>query len=140
MAYGMYDFLALLPEASDFTLDAAVAHFRTVRYRGGTLRAELAVSERRKEPAGFRVWYGDWAVVAWLEAGKVVLGESEEMSWLDDLPAPAGVIAACSRRLSVWSDGDPGRRYCDVILEYAGELRTRFGAIIRDCSQGIWWT
>src|SRR5262245_45340740 len=75
MAHGMYEVLALLPETSDFTLEEAVAFFRTRRYGEGTLRAELALSERTQQPSGFRVWYGDWAVVAWLETGRGVLGE-----------------------------------------------------------------
>jgi hypothetical protein len=140
MAHGMYEVLALLPETSDFTLEEAVAFFRTRRYGESTLRAELAISERTQLPSGFRVWYGDWAVVAWLETGRGVLGESEEMSWGDNLPAPVEEIASCSRRLSVWSDEDPGCHHTNEFLFYTDDLRERFGAFIKDCVNGCWWT
>ena len=140
MANGMYEVLALLPETSDFTLETAVAFFRTVRYGEGTLRAELATPGHKEEPSGFRVFYGDWVVVAWLETGKCVLGESEEMSWGDGLPAPAEVIASCSRRLSVWSDEDPGCHHSNEFMFYTDDLRERFGAFIKDCVNGCWWT
>jgi hypothetical protein len=140
MADGMYEVLALLPESSDFTLEAAVAHFGKVRLGKGTLRAELATSEGKRKPSGFRVFFGGWAVVAWLESGKGVLSESEEFAEEDDLPAPAKVIAACSRRLSVWSDEDENGDYTDEFNEYADELRERFGAFILDPVNGGWWT
>jgi hypothetical protein len=150
MSDGMYNVLALIPEASDFTLEQAVAHFAGLtfsKFRSGKcvydrhpLRAELAQSEGKKEPSGFRVFYGDWAVVAWLETGRTVRGESEEMSELDDLPAPSEVIAGCIRRLSVWSDEDPTFDWTDDFTEYTEELRGRFGMFIYDCVNGCWWT
>jgi hypothetical protein len=146
----MYSVLALIPKSSDFTLDRAVAHFAGLtfsKFKSGRavylkhpLRAELARSERRRKPGGFRVYYGDWAVVAWLETGPTVRGESEEMAELADLPAPSDVIAGCSRRLSVWSDEDPTFDWTDDFTEYTEELRERFGMFIRDDVTGCWWT
>ena len=143
MADGMYEVLALLPESSDFTLDAAVAHFGRHRFgnRGRTLlRAELAVPPGKRKPAGFRVFFGEWAVVAWLESGRGVRSESKEFAADDDLPAPPEVIAGCSRRLSVWSDPDDGFLYSDEFTEVTKQLRVRFGALILDCVNGCWWT
>src|SRR5262245_51862086 len=111
MPDGMYSVLALLPESSDFTLEAAVEHFGKRRWGKDKGRAELAVPKGKRKPAGFRVFYGSWAVVAWLESGKGVLSESQDIAEEDDLPAPAAEIAACSRRLSVWSDKDPDLEY-----------------------------
>jgi hypothetical protein len=146
----MYNVLALIPEGSGFTLERAVAHFAGLtfsKFRSGKcvyhrhpLRAELAQSEGKREPSGFRVFYGDWGVVAWLESGRAVRGESEEMAELDDLPAPTEVIAGCTRRLSVWSDEDPAFGWTDDFTEYTEELRGRFGMFIHDCVNGCWWT
>ena len=140
MPDGMYSVLALLPESSDFTPEAAVAHFGKRRWGKGQVRAELAIPEGKRKPAGFRVFYGDWAVVAWLESGKGVRSEGREIAEEDDLPAPAAEIAACSRRLSVWSDADPDLEYGDQIGHFTDELRERFGAFIYDDVNGGWWT
>jgi hypothetical protein len=143
MADGMYEVLALLPESSDFTLDTAVTHFRKIRRGQGTLQAELATSEEKQSPSGFRVFFGDWAIVAWLESGEEVRAESqndtEYHARKGDLPGPAEVIAACSRRLTVWSDEDEGGDYTDDFIEFADELRERFGAFIQDPVNGGWW-
>ncbi len=150
MPDGMYSVLALIPEASDFTLDRAVAHFAGLTfskfrsgkwvYRRHPLRAELARSEGKREPSGFRVFYGDWAVVAWLETDQTVRDESKEMAELDYLPAPAEIIAGCTRRLSVWSDEDLKFNWTDDFIEYTDQLRERFGVFILDCVKGCWWT
>lgn len=150
MPDGMYSVLALIPGSSDFTLDRAVAHFagltfskhrrREFVYAKHPVRAELAWSAGKGEPGGFRVYYGDWAVVAWLEPRPHVRGASEEISELDDLPAPAAVIAGCARRLSVWSDEDPTFDWTDEFTAYTEVLRARFGMFIRDDYTGCWWT
>lgn len=140
MADGVYEVLALLPETSDFTLAAAVAHFGKIRHGKGTLRTELATPQGEREPSGFRVFYDDWAVVAWLEFGKGVLSESREFAEDNDLPAPAEQVATCSRRLSVWSDEDEAGDHSDDITDYTDELRERFGAFILDPVNGGWWT
>ena len=125
MSEGMYEVLALIPETSDFSLERAVVHFAGLSFskfrcqkfvfKNHPLRAELARGKGKKEPSGFRVHYGDWAVVAWLESGYNVRQESAEFADDDDLPAPAEVIAACSRRLSVWSDEDPQLNWTDEL-------------------------
>jgi hypothetical protein len=146
----MYEVLALIPESSDFTLERAVAHFKKLtfsRYRCGKclfkkarVRAELATPKRKRKPSGFRVVYGDWGIDAWLDSGKDVLAESRDLAEEDDLPAQAEVIAACSQRLSVWSDEDPNLDYSDDITAYTDELRERFGMFIYDPVNGCWWT
>ncbi|MBM3980794.1 MAG: hypothetical protein FJ304_11010 [Planctomycetes bacterium] len=138
MADGKYEVLALLPESSDFTLDAALAHFGKLRF-GKKLKAELATLKGRRKPSGFRVDYGGWSVYAFLESGKDVLSESREFAEDEDLPAPADVIAGCSRRLSVWSDEDEEADYSDHIMHFTDELRERFGAFILDFVNGGWW-
>ena len=140
MANGMYEVLAMIPESSDFTLEAAVAHFRTIRYRNGHLRAELAVPRGKRKPTGFRVHFGDWSVVAWLETDESVRVESGEFATRRrGRPAPAEVIAGCTRRLSVWSDEDFEADHTDDWIEFVDELRERFGVFVRDCVNGKWW-
>ena len=150
MADGMYEVLALIPETSDFTLERAADYFAALtfnKFRSGkfvfknqSVRVELATSEGKVAPSGFRVYYGDWAVVAWLESGAGVLGESQEFAQEDDLPASAEVIAGWSRRLSVWSDEDLEFDWTDQFNEYTDQLRERFGVSIHDCVNGCWWS
>ncbi len=140
MPVGMYSVLALLPESSDFTLDAAVSHFDDMRYPRFKLRAELANRPGSQEATGFRVFYEGWSIVAWLEADSDVLSESREMSDESDLPAPAEVIARCSRRLSVWSDEDSDLEFAHHFEEFIADLRDRFGAFIKDYVAGEWRT
>ena len=140
MSNGMYEVLALLPESSGFTLDAAVAHFGRIRDGKRVLRAELAVGEGDSQPSGFRVFYGDWQVVAWLEDRNEVLSDINALAADDDLPAPAAVIASCSRRLSIWSDEDKGGDYSDKITDFTDQMRMHFGAFIHDPVNGGWWT
>jgi hypothetical protein len=102
------------------------------------VRAELARPRRARKFSGFRVYYGDWSIVAWLEADRTVRIESQEMAEEDDLPAPAEVIAGCSRRLSVWSEEDPQFEWTDEFIEYTNQLRERFGAFISDPVNGGW--
>ena len=136
----MYSVLALLPESSDFTLDAAVSHFDDMRYPRFKLRAELANRPGSQEATGFRVFYEAWSIVAWLETSPDVLIESREMASDSDLPAPAEVIARCSRRLSVWSDEDPDFELAHFFEEFIADLRERFGAFIKDHVAGGWRT
>ncbi len=151
MPDGMYHVLVLIPEASDFSLEAAVKHFRKLKfskYRGRKtlfknepVRAELAKGPRAKKPSGFRVFYGDWGIVAWLESGRSVHSDSAELAEdEEDLPAPAEVIASCNRRLSVWSDEDLDFDWTDDFNEYLDTLRDRFGVFVYDPFNGEWWT
>ncbi len=137
----MYEVLALVPEGSDFTLEAAAAHFGKLRFGKTRLRAELAVPKGKRKPSGFRVYYGDWSVVAWLESGGEVLTESREFAAMrkKGRPAPAEVIAGCSRRLWVWSDEDFEFEHTDQWIEYVDALRDRFGVFVFDCVNGKWW-
>lgn len=150
MPDGMYNVIALIPQASDFTLDRAVAHFAGVTfskfrsgqflYKNHPLRTEFANSEGEVKLSGFRVFYGEWAVVAWLETDANVLSDSQDMAQDDDLPASAEVIAGCDRRLSVWSDEDPDFDWTGKFNEYTEQLRKRFGMFIYDNVNGCWWT
>lgn len=141
MSEGMYSALALIPESSDFSLEAALSHFASVSYPKFTLRTELAAAPGAQLPGGFRVIYPvnpDWSIVSWLETGPDVLAESVEMAQEAHLPAPAEVIAACSRRLSVWSDEDPDQDWAHLFEEYLEELRGRFGVYVKDNVLGGW--
>jgi hypothetical protein len=151
MANGMYEVAALLPASSDFTLVRAVEYFaaRTFARIGSDgrvrhvepLRAEFATLEGCREPSGFRVWYGAWAVVAWVEEGECALSNSRDLLDDRDLPAPADVIAGCSRWLWVCSDVcEPDFDNSDWITEYTNGLRERFGAFVLDHVNGGWWT
>jgi hypothetical protein len=138
MADGMYEVIALIPEASDFSLDAAVAHFGALRK--GRLLAELATAKGKRKPSGFRVSFGDWSVVAWLESGEEVLVDSQELATTrKGRPAKAEVIAACSRRLSVWSDEDAEADHTDDWIDYIDFLRQRFEVFVFDNVNGQWW-
>jgi hypothetical protein len=139
MPGGRYSVWALLPETSDFTVDAAMAHFRKLRWGKVALRAEPAPPRGHRKFPGFRVLFGDWAVSAWLESGESVLASSGDIAERDDLPAPADAIAGCARRLAVISDKDPKLDYGDQIGLVTDELRERFGAFIYDHVQDEWW-
>ncbi|MBP3957300.1 hypothetical protein J8F10_18805 [Gemmata sp. G18] len=140
MADGMYEVIALIPETSDFSLEVALKHFGSLKSGSTRLRAEAAVGPGKRKPSGFRVYYGDWAIVAWLEADKSVLEDSRELANRDNLPAPTEVVSTCSRRLSVWSDEDPGFDHTDEFNSFTDELRARFGVLIYDNVNGEWWT
>lgn len=139
MPSGKYSVWALLPEASDFNVDAAIAHFETLRWGNVKLRAEPAPPRGRQKFPGFRVLFGDWGVSVWLESGDAVRAESGDIAERDDLPAAAEVIAGCSRRLAVISDKDPKLDYADEMGEVTDALRERFGAFIYDHVQDEWW-
>lgn len=66
MADDMYELFALIPADSDFTLEKAVAHFRAAHFRGVGLQGEFVNASNSGAGVGFRVRYGDWAVVAWV--------------------------------------------------------------------------
>jgi hypothetical protein len=147
----MYEVLAYLPATSDFTLELAVGHFASTtftQFKGGKalfknepVRAELAKKRGQKNPSGFRVYYGKWAIVAWLMEGEDVLEDSRNHAEDDDLPAPSAIIASCSRKLSVYSDrDDPDFDNGDRFTEFTAQLRQRFGAFIQDYVNGGWWT
>jgi hypothetical protein len=150
MSEGMYEVLALIPTTSDFSLEKAVAYYsgltfskyrgRKLIYKNEPVRAELAKPKRARKFSGFRVFYGDWAIVAWLEDEPHVRSESQDMAEWGDLPAPAEVIAGCTRRLSVWSDKDLDFEWTDELNEYLDHLRGRFGVFIMDPVNGGWWT
>jgi hypothetical protein len=151
MSHGMYEIAALLPASSDFTLERAVRHYGSLTfsmykagrffYKNEPLRAELATAADDEEPSGFRVFYGDWAVVAWLDESETVLADSRAHAEDSDLPAPPEVIAGCSRWLWVCSDVDePAFDNSDNFTDYTDELRARFGAFILDYVNGGWWT
>jgi hypothetical protein len=135
-----YHLLALIPKDSDFTLEKAVAFFDRRKFGKSRLRSELATGPRKRKPSGFRVFYGDWAVLAWLETHRSVIIESREMAETEDLPGSAEAIAACRHRLSVWSDADPGFFKTNEFLIYTEDLWERFGVFIRDTAHGRWWT
>ena len=151
MSHGMYELVALLPKSSDFAVELAIQHFASLKfsmcrsgrfvYKDDLVRAEPAIAQGDSKPSGFRVFYGDWAIVAWLDESEGVLADSQELAKDRDLPAPADVIAECSRRLTVWSDVDePDFDHSDLMTDFTDELRQRFGAFIHDPVDCGWWT
>lgn len=140
MSDNMYEVLALVPPSSDFTLSNAVSYFRSLRFRGQSLRSELARAEGDSLDTGFRIWYGNWSIVAWLDEAPGVLADSESL--VDEVPLPASPdqIAKCAKRLCVWSDEDPDGDHSDEITAFTDNLRGRFGVFIYDPVNGGWWT
>lgn len=140
MSDGRLKMLTHLPAGSDFSLAAAVAHFNGVHRGRSAVRAELATSVSSLTPTGFRVWFGSWSVVAWLEEGEQVLADSSELAAGPNLPAAPEVIAGCSRRLSVWSDPGLNSTRRAHFWWLVGQLRERFAALHYDHFAGRWLT
>src|SRR5262249_37077528 len=132
---GMYSVNALIPQGTAFTVAKAVEHFQS---RG--LRSEPAEPERIEE--GFRVFFGDWAIVAWYTQGEKVLQDSRELAESDfkPFPAPAEAIASCDRELTLWSDEDWSADHTDDWIEFVDELIRAFpGLVVFDYVTGKWW-
>jgi hypothetical protein len=150
MSQGMYEVLALIPQTSDFSLERAVSHFSGLTFnkfgsdkfvfKNEPMRAEFAQSEGAKEHSGFRVHFGPWSLVAWLETDGTVRAESHEMAQESDLPSPAEVIAGCTQRLSIWSDEDQEFEWSDEFTEFVEQLQMRFGVFVYDPVNGGWWS
>jgi hypothetical protein len=137
-----------LPQSSNFTLEYAATYYSSLSFRvlrdgqvvEVPIRAELSSEAGENEPSTFRVFYGDWAISAWLDKGEEVLQFSQYLAEGDDLPAPAAVIASCDRRLSVSSDVDePGYYNSENFTHYYITLRKQFGAFVYDYVDGGWW-
>ncbi len=135
----MYEVLALIPVGSDFSLEKAVSHFGSLLFRNMQLRSQLAKSEDENSSEGFRVWYGDWAIVAWFDDSPSVWVDSQHLMTVNPSPAPTELIGSCTKRLSVWSDEDPQLAHSDEMTHYTDELRKRFGMFIYDPVHGGWW-
>jgi hypothetical protein len=151
VANGYYELIGLVPASSDFTLERAVLHYSGLTFtqylRGRPVfvrepvRAGLLSGGTAPFSTGFRVWYGPWAVSAWLDAGPDVAEDNRYLSEEPDLPAPPEVIAACPCRLSISSDVDaPDFDNSDRFTEYTDQLRQRFGVFLMDNVNGGWWT
>jgi hypothetical protein len=140
MPENMHHVVALIPATSPFSLKSAVDHFGSKSFRGMRLRSQLAKAEGDNSFTGFRVWYGDWSVVCWLDAAPGVLADSQHLVEEEPLPAPAEVIVSCLSRLSVLSDADPDGDRSDEITHFTDDLRKRFGLFIYDPVNGGWWT
>src|SRR5262249_55793120 len=132
--------IALIPSGSDFSLEKAVSHFGSTSWGKAQVRTELAKAEGGSSIRGFRAWYGDWSIVAWLDETPGVLADSQELVNEEPLPARPEVISSCSRRLSIWSDEDEGGEHSDEMTAFTDELRERFGVLIYDAVNGGWWT
>ena len=84
-----YDLTALIPSTCNFSLELAVAHFRPIEIGGPPIRAELLTSSSVQKLDGFRVWFGDWAVSAWLDEAADVAELCQFLAQKNDLPTPA---------------------------------------------------
>jgi len=140
MANDMYEVLGLIPSNSDFSLENAVVHFESLFFRNLRIRSELTKAEGESSSHGFRVWYGEWAVVAWLDDSSSVLADNKHLMSKNPLPACPEIIGSCMKRLSVWSDEDPELDHSDEITHFTDELRNRFKMFIFDPVNGGWWT
>jgi hypothetical protein len=140
MCDSMYHVIALIPPGSDFSLKKAVSYFGSTFSGKTPVRSELAKAVGEGSFTGFRTWYGDWSIVAWLDEAPGVLADSQELVNEEPLPAPPEVIGSCSRRLSIWSDEDEDGDYSDEMTAFTDELLKRFGLLIYDPGSGGWWT
>ena len=111
MANGCYAVVVLIPQKSDLTPERAVLHFSSHWFRRPNLgpgtagdqpvRAEVLSIHDSHFAEGFRVWYGDWSISAWLESGPSVVADHQHLAAGSDLPATSDVVASCQARLSV---------------------------------------
>jgi hypothetical protein len=135
MPDGMYSVSALIPQGTDFSVAKAIEHFRSLG-----LRSEPAEPERVEE--GFRVFFDDWAIVAWYSQGEKVLRDSRELAESDykPFPVPPEVIASCDRDLALWSDEDWDAHHTDEWIDFVDELIRAFpGVVVFDYVMGEWW-
>jgi hypothetical protein len=95
---------------------------------------------------GFRIFYGEWVAIAWLEAGEGVLRDNQMLAQTHPIamPVPAKIIGECSRRLTIGFDEEvpnqPDVDSTDYMVEYTIVLEERFGALILDLVADKWWT
>jgi hypothetical protein len=114
MPDGKYHNLVLIPDGSDFTLSGAVDYFSSIGRK-------CHVMETSDGGMGFRLYFDDWTISAWLEEGEHICEESKIFARIYvPLPAPIEVIEHCCSRLSVWSDVD-----CNLIIQMIGLSRWR---------------
>jgi hypothetical protein len=124
--------LTHIPADSDFSLNAAIEHFQAASFADTRLQSELTTGLSGGVPSGFRVWFDHWSIVSWLEQGEEVLVDSEVLSHQAGLRVPPSVIAACSLRLSVWSDPGITPEREEWFRWFAEQLSDRFAAIHYD--------
>lgn len=85
---------------------------------------ELVKSERESNSRGFRVWYGDWSTVTWLDEATQVQSDSLYLAENPPLSAPSEIVANSTKRLCVWSDEDPDGDHSDEIASFADYMRS----------------
>jgi hypothetical protein len=129
---------AMIPAASSFSLESAVLHFQDSRFGRKRLVAELAPPGSRR-PKGFRVNYGNWGVVAWMNKGALTDADHANKAKSKPLPVPADVLASCDRLLTVWADPDPDAKYTKQWVHYLEQLQSAFGLVIWDYDNDKWW-
>jgi hypothetical protein len=151
MPDGYYELIGLVPASSDFTPERAALHYAGLtftQYRRGEavflnepVRAEVLSGGLEPYLTGFRVWYGPWSVVAWLDASADAAQDNRDRSEEPGLPAAPEVIAGCPARLSIQSDVDaPDYDNSDQFTEYTEQLRELFWVFLLDFVSGGWWT
>jgi hypothetical protein len=129
---GYYELIGLIPSASDFTLERAVAHYSGLTF--SRLRGRRWVF--RDEPLRAEVVSSNLTPYNSPDA----VEDNRYMSEKSGLPAPAEIIAGCSARLSISSDVDsPDFDNSDQFTQYTEHLRTRFGIFLYDNTNGEWW-
>lgn len=139
MPRNAYELMALIPPSSGFRLEKAPAHFSSTHFRRLPLDCEPLRTGQEQSSSGFRVRFGDWAVVVWLDGSDGVQADSQELANESRLPARSNLIAACRKRLWIHSDEDPDLTHSDEITFFADELRTLLGLFVYDPVAGEWW-
>jgi hypothetical protein len=129
----------LIPEASSFSLDSAVAHFDALTYGKTRIRAEN-VRGGRKRASGFRVSYGGWVVAVWLNKAPLAEIDLERMLRTKPLPVLAEVIRSCRQGLTIWGDPDPGGKQGKQWTHCLGQLQAVFSLLIWDIDNDKRWT
>jgi hypothetical protein len=134
MPDGMYNVVVLISPECKFSVIRAIELYQSFGWK-----CELATDG--SVHAGFRVFFGDWAIVAWFESGpSVLIGSRDDAETYLPLPAPAEVIAGCDRRLTFWSDKDPEFSHTNDWISTIRRLVRAFPPMfVLDEVVGEWW-
>ena len=138
MADGSYEVIALVPPGRGFEIGEVVRHFRSVPH-GALLRSESLRSDSEIGREGFRVWYGEWSVEAWLDRSPSVVVDNEDLA-VDAPLAISDSVRGSAERLFVCSAKDPHYEHTGDFMHFTDLLQQHYGLLIYDHVVGEWYT